>query len=372
MTRFGVIQDYIGRDGRSKTLTFLVELLNRRGIVPTILTFSGPADAADFRSIARSELELDLVTLPPTRIHLGHVYNQLRLPFLVRDRLEAFDIVFACDTGVYGYPGPLELIRFVCFPIEQVPRYEERYRRLPYRVWGMGLGLVQRRLRRRSSFHGTWIAISEFTREAMLETYPLSRDQIAVLYPPASTDHVVPSMARERAVVSLARFNEDKHQLEQIELARSFPDIPFYLAGSTRFSGYYERCREAAAALENVELLPNIDSHRVETLLQRAKVFLHTKRYEHFGMSTVEAVTRGCIPVVHDSGGQREVVPFPELRFATLEEASKLLARALDGQFDHLLPELQAHVRRFGADEFCRQLDSLLDGVLGRPGSATS
>jgi glycosyltransferase involved in cell wall biosynthesis len=47
---------------------------------------------------------------------------------------------------------------------------------------------------------------------------------------------------------------------------------------------------------------------RVKDLLADAKIYVHCALNEHFGISIVEAMAAGCVPVVHDSGGPREIV----------------------------------------------------------------
>jgi glycosyltransferase involved in cell wall biosynthesis len=36
--------------------------------------------------------------------------------------------------------------------------------------------------------------------------------------------------------------------------------------------------------------------------------YVHCAENEHFGITIVEAMAAGCVPVVHDSGGPREIV----------------------------------------------------------------
>ena len=57
-------------------------------------------------------------------------------------------------------------------------------------------------------------------------------------------------------------------------------------------------------------------------LLKRAKIYLHTMIGEHFGISIVEAMALGCLPIVHDSGGMREFVP-EQYRYQTITEAAE-------------------------------------------------
>ena len=105
----------------------------------------------------------------------------------------------------------------------------------------------------------------------------------------------------------------------------------------------------------------------MKAALRGAAFFLHTMRDEPFGMSTVEAIAAGCIPVVHDSGGQREVVPLDHLRFRTVEEAVGIF-EALLAQRPKALAEtsryLQNHIRQFSRDTFRGRMSKILSQQL--------
>ena len=81
-------------------------------------------------------------------------------------------------------------------------------------------------------------------------------------------------------------------------------------------------------------------------------------------MSTVEGIAAGCIPIVHDSGGQREVVPNDELRFRDERGAEERIRAALEGRFDSLLDGLQSHIAAFNTRAFDRRMGALLDDAL--------
>lgn len=65
-----------------------------------------------------------------------------------------------------------------------------------------------------------------------------------------------------------------------------------------------------------VEIIPNVSHGRLTFLYQKAAIYWHAAGYnerrpenmEHFGISTVEAMSVGCVPVVYNGGGQMEVV----------------------------------------------------------------
>jgi glycosyltransferase involved in cell wall biosynthesis len=65
-----------------------------------------------------------------------------------------------------------------------------------------------------------------------------------------------------------------------------------------------------------VEIRVNLSAEELQELYRKARIFWHFSglhqsdpaRIEHFGMTTVEAMQNGAVPVVFNGGGQREVV----------------------------------------------------------------
>ncbi len=68
-----------------------------------------------------------------------------------------------------------------------------------------------------------------------------------------------------------------------------------------------------------IELLTNISYDELSRYYQKAKIYWHASGFgedldkypekaEHFGISTVEAMRGGCVPVVINAGGQKEIV----------------------------------------------------------------
>jgi glycosyltransferase involved in cell wall biosynthesis len=364
LPRVAMLQSSVGFDGRSRTLAFVVRMLNERGIRPVLFTFSDDADVERMKANASFTVQFDVVTVRRPLLAQGHQFEQLFLPRVAHKSLEGFDVVYASDTSVYGFDPGQVVVRLVCFPIEAVPRYEDRYRHPLYRAYGV-LGAVATRIARRGFRpHGIWIANSQFTKQAMLDEYPLIEPDVHVVYPPVEIADNAAGPDREPVVLSLAGFHEDKRQLEQIELAAAIPAAQFVLIGSRRSRGYFRRCATAARNLPNVTLLPDASPDVIERHLRRAHVFLHSKRFEHFGMSTVEGIGHGCVPVVHDSGGQREVVPLPELRYATTADAIPVLERALAGEFDAHLQLLREHIESYSASLFRSRMAALIDRAL--------
>src|SRR5204863_206693 len=81
---------------------------------------------------------------------------------------------------------------------------------------------------------------------------------------------------------------------------------------------YFEQVREAGRGCSTI-VEANLTRDRVRELFGRARIFWHAtgldeptgdhpELAEHFGISTVEAMAAGCVPVVINKGGQPEIV----------------------------------------------------------------
>jgi glycosyltransferase involved in cell wall biosynthesis len=108
-------------------------------------------------------------------------------------------------------------------------------------------------------------------------------------------------------VVTVGRIVPEKKFHLFVELARMVPKTRFVAIGSLsdEASNYYERLKTTAP--ENVSFVLS-PLRKVKSLLGRAIAYVHCAENEHFGITIVEAMAAGCVPIVHDSGGPREIV----------------------------------------------------------------
>ena len=79
---------------------------------------------------------------------------------------------------------------------------------------------------------------------------------------------------------------------------------------------------------DKVKVIPNVSKSDLRKILLNSKIYLHPKINEHFGIAIVEAMSCGCIPIVHNSGGPKEFVP-QAFRYDNIEEAAKKIDKAL-------------------------------------------
>jgi glycosyltransferase involved in cell wall biosynthesis len=94
---------------------------------------------------------------------------------------------------------------------------------------------------------------------------------------------------------------------------------------------YYRKIMDMVMAFElsdYVTIEINVGLARLESLMRNSKVYFHPLREEPFGISIVEAMSAGLIPVVADSGGYTEFVP-KKYQFDSLRAAADVILSAL-------------------------------------------
>jgi glycosyltransferase involved in cell wall biosynthesis len=239
--------------------------------------------------------------------------------------------------------------------------------------------------------YGLVVANSAFTRE-WIDRYWAHDSE--VLYPPV-TMHA--AGAKQKVILNVGRFfPADKgHSKKQLELVHAFRrlhdagarDWTLHLVGGCSEGGqaYLDRVRSAASGYP-VELHVNASGEELESLYARASIYWHASGYgedarrhpdrlEHFGISTVEAMSAGAVPVVIGLAGQRETVRHgvDGFHFQTLDGLCALTRsltrdRAL---LQRLSDSAARRARLYSLDAFADQLHSLVARALA-PGPPAS
>jgi len=156
-----------------------------------------------------------------------------------------------------------------------------------------------------------------------------------VIYPPVEPIKCRgnPLQIKEELVIGIGRLS--KPWEEFIEVAKLVktrrPSVSFVIVG---FADSMDRVRHLENLSEGtVKIIPNVSEEVKNDLLCRAKVILHTHPAEHFGISLVEAMSTGAIPIVHRNGGAwLDVVERGRFGFGfdTPNEALEFVVYALD------------------------------------------
>lgn len=171
------------------------------------------------------------------------------------------------------------------------------------------------------SFYSRIVCNSAFTRNHLGGRI---RNKSVVIYPPVETGLFKPDI-KEKIILSVGRFSSHhmaKKQDIMIDAFRNIlPKLPrgwkFILAGSLHPEDetYFEYLKEKAGGMP-VEFFPNSKFEELKNLYGISAVYWHAAGYgetepvsmEHFGISTVESMSAGCVPIVFPGGGQSEII----------------------------------------------------------------
>lgn len=135
--------------------------------------------------------------------------------------------------------------------------------------------------------------------------------------------------AKESLILGVGRFFPGGHSKRQDALIETFKRLPDAMRDSWRLClaggckpddesrAYVDQLRSSAAGF-NVTFEINASQATLHQLYGKARIFWHATGYgrsenapekaEHFGITTIEAMSFGCVPLVYNDGGQTEIV----------------------------------------------------------------
>lgn len=233
--------------------------------------------------------------------------------------------------------------------------------------------------------YDTLVANSEFTRGWIRRWW--NRDS-TVLYPPVRLQTPGP---KDQIILGVGRFFAPKagHSKKQLEMVSAFRDLvasgsaegwSLYLVGgcSEADQGYLDEVRAAAVGLPVVF---HVDAPGAELadLCGRASIFWHAtglgedaeadpNRMEHFGISIVEAMSAGAVPVVLGAAGPAEVVK-PGVSGRHFVDLADLVSQTVGligdpAELSRLSAGAVERAQYFGLEAFAERLDALVGRVV--------
>lgn len=376
--KIAIIQNRIYKGGRFQVIGAIIKALNDLGIEPDILTQKAKIKPEEVTKFYGSNL----------KFNLKEIFVDLRIPFewhiilfnkIVGNYLEDYDLVINSNNTSIGLPDHKQIISYVHYHRKDrlvskklsihFPEGKNKNWLNPSYFFQNTAKLIYKKNKKLCENEYV-IANSEFTKSAILKNYEAVEDKIKVIYPPISLGKMNLIDERSLEVCSIGRFAEDKRQLEQIKIAEQLPDFNFHFVGFVKEGeGYFEICQDYVRKhnIENVILHPNVEYSQMDKVLKNANFFIHSLRNEPFGIGTVQAVSKGCVPVVHNSGGQKEIVNTADLRYQTIEEAVKIFQKLKESNIEVLngyLEQLQKNLMKFDEAAFDTEIKAILKPYL--------
>jgi glycosyltransferase involved in cell wall biosynthesis len=226
-----------------------------------------------------------------------------------------------------------------------------------------------RRFRPVYEFHrdSRYVINSHYTAGLFKEAYGID---LQVVHPPVDLSrycYAEDDLPHRDTLTFFSRMVDYKRPEKVLELAFRHPGLRCVIMGSVspNRKSYFRSLQERAkqAGRPDIIFLDTPSDQKVKEELARTRFFVFPAQNEHFGMATPEAIASGAIPYVHDSGGQREIIPDPRLRFQDeiyFEKFETLLA-CPESEMLTIRRSLAAHVRNYSEEVFLSKMLAFLN-----------
>lgn len=230
------------------------------------------------------------------------------------------------------------------------------------------------------------ICNSIFTKNFTSRLYGSSKCH--VLYPPVNTSSFNPRLPKLKQILTVGRFDNILNSKKQDVLIQAFikmyqknpiSDWQLILAGGSLESPQNNNFLKHLTHLSQnfpIKLIVNPDYELLKTTYEQSSIYWHAAGYgidqqahpestEHFGMSVVEAMAAGCIPLVANRGGLPEIVTHRQNGFLW-DQPDELIAPTmmLIGS-PKLFSELQSNAvsssSKFSLENFSKNIKSVFN-----------
>lgn len=277
-------------------------------------------------------------------------------------RSRAYDVIFYLSDGSIPVVLTKKLILHLQFPVEWINMN------------------VKNKLKMKRVH--TVICNSEFTKKFIDKKFGVSSK---IVYPPVAVKKG--DSKKENIVLHVGRFmktgvegTDYKKQYFMIDTFKKLVDTgltgwKFVIAASVRTNDLADfQKMQATAAGYPISFIVNATNDDLWKEYNKAKIYWHAsgigedirkhpERAEHFGISTVEAMGAGAVPVVINAGGQKEIVVDGKngVLWNSQEELQEMTLMVMNhpAMLQELSNQAQKDARKYSQDEFCEKINRI-------------
>jgi glycosyltransferase involved in cell wall biosynthesis len=362
--------------GESTVAIETIESLYELGYEVELVTVQPPDLDGISKSYGKKIHIARIKSLLPFKLNYFGVYQRL-LTMLSSMDFNDSDVVINThgDALPYRIPGNVPYLLYLYFPtflMNSTGGYgSNKYRRsFFWRAYFKPYSMITHYLAMRATTRSNLIlTISRFSREAIRGAFP--DVQPYILYPPVDIERFSPAYsqpinAREVKVLVVSRFSPEKRIENAIKIAHLLEGkIKFQIIGSLApanrayFKGLQQMI-ELYGLNQTVNLTPNASNQQLIDSMSKSIVYLHTMIGEHFGVSIVEAMAAGLVPIVPSYGGCSEIVPI-DYQYYTLEQAADHIAKNAKYADDEKRVKMHEISTRFSPNNFRKSMSIYIE-----------
>lgn len=219
---------------------------------------------------------------------------------------------------------------------------------------------------------------SIFTKDNSLINWPL---KFQIIYPPVDIEKIT-SLNKKNYILSVGRFFGYLKDKKQELMINVFKDLSkqgvvkgwsLHLVGSAGEGdlSYINKLKDLASGFP-IKFYSNLDYDNLVKLYGESKIYWHASGFEekdptkmeHFGISTVEAMAGGCVPIVIGKGGQIEIVEQGKSGFlwSNIEELKNYTLDIIGSKdFDKISKKASERAKEFSKEKFVKKILGIIN-----------
>jgi glycosyltransferase involved in cell wall biosynthesis len=343
--KIGIIHGFVGGGGGTeKTLLALIEALVEKNHTVNLYTISKPSIQIS-GAIVHSTL--------PFRLPIFGLYQRYLESKLI-EKANNDDIVLQASGGLVLPTRPDQQIIIYCHHDFQneTSKTVTKYAGIWSWYYKPYYKLSQKFVNQITNKNIHLIANSKYIHDSLQKKF--GKDS-TIIHPPVELSEFSRSVSKKNKVITISRYSQEKNLEFAIDVMKDL-DVNYTIIGNTKTRTneiYYEQLTKKISELKNktIVLLKNISRKKTVNELLESKIYLHTSP-ETFGISVIESMASGCVPIVPNNSAHMETVPIEELRFEqdNIKDAQDKIRKTLLGDYDKHIEFLRNmtrhHLRR--------------------------
>ena len=163
-------------------------------------------------------------------------------------------------------------------------------------------------------------ASSVFEMMLIADTYKIDENKIEKITPGVDREIFIPdlSVEKENIILSIGRIQEQKGQLQTLKFLNNFKKIQndfkcYFVGGPSGKHGneYLEELNQTVKDFnldKHVKFLDDLPQTEIIELFKKAKLLIHTSKFETFGLVAIEANTMGVPVLTTNNGSLMEII----------------------------------------------------------------
>lgn len=234
-----------------------------------------------------------------------------------------------------------------------------------------------------------WFSFKQRSWKKVLYNSKFTKDHVekflkilgVVIYPPVDVEEIVPT-AKKKQILNVGRFfgflKTKKHEVmidafKTLDEGHQAQGWSLHLVGSAGEGDmdYVAELKRRAKG-SPISVYPNLPFSALTSLYAQSSIYWHAAGFgesdpvkmEHFGISTVEAMAGGCVPVVINLGGQKEIIEdgMSGWLWDSVEQLQAKTSLVINNKALREKMSLEARNRSklFGKQEFVRKINALI------------